>query len=246
MPNSTEKIVFAALILLMFASQAMGASRVTLPLVSAPQDTVDAAVPIPDVGVSIALVNYNSLGNSATFAVIKDGVVVAYEASDNIALGASIDLLDNCSTYVSNALPSIVELIVSCPIVEVVANSIDLNLSSDFISFIEDNGIYVKVASAQDFNRDYDTIIILGGPDAPEGVGDIVQTVLSQEDQEYLRIQGNNEMFVRKNPWWARYGHKTITVIAGSDRQETLTAILENQGRLFHEIEVFIEFRKLA
>jgi hypothetical protein len=232
MPNNSKIIVLIALIFLILASQAMGASRLTLPLVSAPQDAVDAAVPIPDVGVSLAMVSYNPLGKSATFAVVREGVVVAYESSDNIVVGASIDLLDNCSTYVAKALPDIVELIVSCPIVEVVANSIDLNLSSDFISFIEDNGIYVKHTSAKDFNKDYDTIIILGGPDAPEGVGDIVRQVLSEETQELLRVSGKRGVFVNENPWWPRYGHKTITVIAGSDRFETQRAVSENKDKL--------------
>jgi hypothetical protein len=198
------------------------------------------------VGVSVALVNYNPTKKSATFAVVKDGAIVTFESSDNIVVDASIDLLDNCSTYVAQALPNSVSVIVSCPVVEVVANSIDLNLSANFVTFLEGRGVYVRLAPAQDFDRNFDTIIILGGPDAPEGVGEIVQSVLSQEDQDFLRTHGNKEMFVRENPWWLRYGHKTITVIAGFDRHETQTAVLENQGRLFQDIEVFIEFRKLA
>ncbi|RMF89121.1 MAG: DUF3344 domain-containing protein, partial [Methanobacteriota archaeon] len=78
--------------------------------------------------------------------------------------------------YTDNPIyPSIVVLDVKLPPkprVVVLANSIDYSLASDFIQFLESKGLEVIHATADDFDqyRTQKFIVILGGPDAPEGV----------------------------------------------------------------------------
>ncbi len=95
---------------------------------------------------------------------------------------------------------------------------------------MSNNGIEVIHTNAQDFER-YKTerfIVTLGGPDAYEGVGAIVQSpgLLTSEEQNYVRTKGNRRMFVKTNVW--TQGQK-VFVIAGSDRHQTQNAHLENR-----------------
>lgn len=63
------------------------------------------------------------------------------------------------------------------------ANSIDYNLASDFLGFLRNRGMDIIHTDASNFNQ-YQTekfIVILGGPDAYDGVGNIVQQVLTLE-----------------------------------------------------------------
>ncbi len=116
------------------------------------------------------------------------------------------------------------------PRIVVLANSIDYNLASEFFGFLKNNGIEVISTNAQNFDR-YKTekfIVILGGPDAYEGVGAIVQSpgLLISEEQNFVRTKGNRKMFVKTNVW--TQGQR-VFIIAGSDRYQTQSAHLENR-----------------
>ncbi len=82
------------------------------------------------------------------------------------------------------------------PKVVILSNSIDYARALDFVEFLENNGMEVIRASATDFDqyKNERFIVILGGPDAPEGVGEIVQRVLTGDEQDYLREKGNRKM----------------------------------------------------
>ncbi len=116
------------------------------------------------------------------------------------------------------------------PRIVVLANSIDYNLATEFFGFLRNNGIEVINTNAQDFER-YKAerfIVILGGPDAYEGVGAIVQSpgLLTSEEQNYVRTKGNRKMFVKTNVW--TQGQR-VFIIAGSNRFHTQNAHLENR-----------------
>jgi hypothetical protein len=106
------------------------------------------------------------------------------------------------------------------------ANSIDYNLSKNFTAFLK--GINIIYTSPENFskykNRRF--IVILGGPDAYEGVGEIVQEVLNRSEQDYLRIKGHRKMYVKTGVWTKR---QVVIVIAGSDREQTMLAGNENK-----------------
>jgi hypothetical protein len=89
-------------------------------------------------------------------------------------------------------------------------------------------------ASAGDFDqyKNERFIVILGGPDASEGVGKIVQGVLTGDEQNYLREKGNRKMYVKDDVWTQE---QAVFVIAGSDRNGTQEAHKENRERLAQE-----------
>ncbi|MFQ5888171.1 MAG: hypothetical protein ACE5HY_05695, partial [Candidatus Hydrothermarchaeales archaeon] len=68
-------------------------------------------------------------------------------------------------------------------------------------------------------------IIILGGPDAYEGLGEIVSEVLSDAEEAAIRQAGAQTMYVKYNFWADRYTHNQVVIIvAGSDRSNTQAA----------------------
>jgi hypothetical protein len=114
----------------------------------------------------------------------------------------------------------------------VVANSIDSALVEEFLSELKISGINSKLMNASDFTMNMRTsnrlIIILGGPDAPEGVGELVGNILSQEEQQTIR--GDQQaLFIKKNVYTDRFSYsQKVIIIAGSNRDRTKKAGLEN------------------
>ncbi len=120
------------------------------------------------------------------------------------------------------------------PRIVVLANTIDQSLASDFFGFIENKGIEVIQANTSYFEqyKKDKFIVILGGPDAGEGVGDVVKEVLEDDEKEYLRAPGNRRIYVKTNVWAT--GQK-VMVIAGSGRNQTKIAHEENRDQVASE-----------
>ena len=112
------------------------------------------------------------------------------------------------------------------------ANSIDYALAQDFIDSLKDTGFEVTRVEAAAFDA-YKTsqfIVILGGQDAPEGIGNIVQQHLSSSEQEHLRVSGSRVMYLKA------YQSQRVFVIAGSDRAQTQQTHVENRGSLYEQV----------
>ncbi len=69
------------------------------------------------------------------------------------------------------------------PRVVVLANSVDYELGSEFFRFLGNKGIDVVHVSATDFEqyKQEKFVVILGGHEAYEGVGDIVKGILTPQ-----------------------------------------------------------------
>jgi len=109
------------------------------------------------------------------------------------------------------------------PRVVVVANSIDYSLAAGFLGFLEGRGLEVERVHPGEFER-YRTepfIVILGGPDAPEGTGEIVRELLTMAEGEAVREAGAQLVYVKRDRW--AEGQRII-IIAGSDRTNTAGA----------------------
>jgi hypothetical protein len=76
--------------------------------------------------------------------------------------------------------------------------------------------------------------VILGGPDALEGVGEIVRIVLNEEEEMALRLPGVREFYVKDGVW--NRGQKVV-VIAGSDRELTRMMVLEKMEEVLSEVK---------
>ena len=103
--------------------------------------------------------------------------------------------------------------------VAIISNQADLPAANYIKQLLSSAGVSATILHASDFEAakgTTDVIIILGGPDAYEGVGQISGRYLSSDDQQYLRSTRGSSV-VRK---FSDSG-KEIIIIAGSTRSET-------------------------
>jgi hypothetical protein len=122
------------------------------------------------------------------------------------------------------------------PKIVLLANSIDLNLSKNFTSFLENNGIDIIHVNALNFSQ-YKTekfLVILGGPDAYEGVGNITREVLTEIEQEQVRARGSRMMYVKTNVW---ANGQVVMVIAGSNRELTMQSGNDNKEAVISRVK---------
>jgi hypothetical protein len=115
------------------------------------------------------------------------------------------------------------------PRIVVLANSIDFALAPDFIEFLKNRGFVVVLTSPADFDscKEMELIVILGGPDAPEGVGEIVIEALNYCEEKAIRQPGARKMYLKNNLWAP---NQKVAVIAGSNREMTKLAHQENRA----------------
>ena len=121
--------------------------------------------------------------------------------------------------------------------VVVLANSIDYGLASDFIKYLKEHEVNVVHSNASEFERlRYNQrVIILGGQNSPEGVGGVVDKVLSAEQEESLLQPGATKMFTSEGFW--QTGQKVI-VLAGFGADDTKTAWSNNKDKVLAAVKV--------
>ncbi len=108
-------------------------------------------------------------------------------------------------------------------IMHVISNRVDRkNAGRRLEEFANKYGIKIVYDKpSEDSLRKNRELIILGGPDAYNGVGDIVREILSEEEQEMVRNRGSKMVFEKENP----YNGGTVYVIAGSTRNDTMNSV---------------------
>lgn len=237
MERKSRPILSAFLLFLFSLSLVLAdASIVILLEVSDPSNAAKAATPVPGTDFKLALVDYNASADYGVFAIVKNSTVIDYVPRDNVKFGEDLKLVEGCSAWVTEKGESYVELVVACERAYVVllANSIDKALAKELIGYLENKSIYVRHINASEFEkrREESSIIILGGPDAPEGVGEIVRGYLTQEEQGFLRVKGNRKMYVKVAQATTQTGEQRIFIFAGSDRNETKRAHEENRDKI--------------
>ncbi|MFH1450879.1 MAG: hypothetical protein ABIF92_02770 [archaeon] len=118
----------------------------------------------------------------------------------------------------------------------VVANSIDYANAADFVKNLDSKGRPVLHVGANELDAHNleKFIVILGGPDAPDGIGVQVRALLSETDMDYLREKhGNKKMFLKTNVWSKG---QIVMIIAGNHRNDTQQATLDNEGNVHTEM----------
>jgi len=109
------------------------------------------------------------------------------------------------------------------------ANDVDHTRASTLVDFLETNGFEVVRITAPELNQ-YKTeqlIIILGGADALDGVGNVVRTVLDEREQELTRL--SMRYFVKTDVWTPG---QRVFVFAGKDREQTMEAHKQYRDRI--------------
>lgn len=116
--------------------------------------------------------------------------------------------------------------------VVVLANSIDGDGASEFYGFLGNNGMEVVVVDASNFSEHSweKFIVILGGQNSPEGVGDIVGELLSDKEEQTLIVSSaSRNMFVKPNVW--RKG-QVVRIFAGYGKEQTKASWRENKHHM--------------
>ncbi len=114
------------------------------------------------------------------------------------------------------------------------ANSIDLALAQELVSYLQERGIKLYVVDASNFSE-YSTkqyIVILGGHRAYEGVGEIVAGILSEEEKAQIEA---GKAYIKKRTVF-RAG-QVVYIFAGRDRNATAQAWQEAYEDVAREIE---------
>ncbi len=120
------------------------------------------------------------------------------------------------------------------PEVVILANSIDLSLAKELVEKLKKNGIKVYPTNASNFSE-YKTkryIIVLGGHEAYEGIGDIVTEITTSEERANI---SKGKVFIKKKSVFR--GSQTVYIFAGANRFLTAEAWKNNINSVIKEIK---------
>lgn len=113
-------------------------------------------------------------------------------------------------------------------VVTVVANSIDREWNSDFVNFLKsERDVTLVHPSEFDVYMNSAYIVILGGNKALEGTGEIVDSMLTEEEKSSAAEEGS--MVVKLNVW--RTG-QVVVVLAGREREHTKAVCEETKEKV--------------
>lgn len=116
--------------------------------------------------------------------------------------------------------------------VTVVGNSIDTPLVQGYLENFRVEGLGVQTVTAGEFERHKTdpVILILGGQNAPEGVGEIAGGVMNpREKADVLSGRDSKVLVVVPNVWADR---QRVMVFAGYGKEQTRSLFAETQGDL--------------
>lgn len=92
-----------------------------------------------------------------------------------------------------------------------------VNLAKDFLNFLNNEGISTVTVTGQfeQFLKER-YIVILGGPNEPGGLGDLVRKILTSDEQREAGQPGKGKMYVKENVFTPG---QAIIIFAGGDAQ---------------------------
>ena len=134
---------------------------------------------------------------------------------------------------------------ISCPVscsggqVIVVANSIDSALNADFVESLQSQWDVLLVHPSEfEPYKTNNYVVVLGGSKAPEGTGEVVESILPRVNT------APGDMQVNLNVW---YPGQVVVVLSGTDRETTRTACETNKKyvmSLFKGVESVLQAAK--
>jgi hypothetical protein len=104
--------------------------------------------------------------------------------------------------------------------VVVLANSIDSEKAADFYTYLGLHGLEPVKVDSKSFGivKNSGHIVILGGQNSPEGVGEWVSKAISEKEREALLLPSASIAFVKKDVF---ANGQTVFVFAGHDSDDT-------------------------
>jgi rhodanese-related sulfurtransferase len=124
----------------------------------------------------------------------------------------------------------------AAPTVTIVGNSIDLALSRGYIDNLKASGIDAIAITAADLpsHKGDANIIILGGQNAPDGIGLVVNELLTaSEKKEVLSAQDAKIVVIIANAWAAK---QKVTIYAGYEKEQTRKVFGDAQGDIMKSL----------
>jgi hypothetical protein len=117
--------------------------------------------------------------------------------------------------------------------IHLLSNSIDLGLATGFLEYFDEKGVKVYHLNASNFTgyNKNKNIVILGGHEAYDGIGDIVKEVLNETEQHEVS-RNNYGTYFMKEKVWTNTAKQRVFVIAGKNRNVTEKACANNMERI--------------
>jgi len=112
----------------------------------------------------------------------------------------------------------------------VITNEANYERSKDVVNFIATRGITIERIAPADFEK-YKTekyILILGGPNDDEGLGDVVKQVLTADEVSFVSQTGNKNLYLKLNKWSEK---QNMLVIAGYDPDATFREFVNSKDK---------------
>ncbi len=106
--------------------------------------------------------------------------------------------------------------------IAIVSNDIDMPAAKKLQKALLGMGLDSEIRSPEEYTYSFSwarVVIILGGHKAPQGIGDIVDKLLTQKEKEFLEKPYHGYYFFR------RIGKTPVVIIAGSTRAETFEVV---------------------
>ena len=104
--------------------------------------------------------------------------------------------------------------------VYIISNNIDVVAKPILEDYFRGFGLFPEFLSPDDMGqiKGVKLIVILGGPDAPQGTGTLVSRYLDSLEINFIRQPGQRFTFIKSDP----YGYADrVIIIAGSEREKT-------------------------
>jgi rhodanese-related sulfurtransferase len=126
----------------------------------------------------------------------------------------------------------------AAPTATIVCNSIDCAMNQGYFDNLASSGINITVIPVDDLpkHKEDPFIIILGGQNAPEGIGRLVSGLLnSREKNEIISTPDSKTTVVIYAPW---VGKQKVLVYAGYGKEQTRKAFGDAQGDLMKSLRL--------
>jgi rhodanese-related sulfurtransferase len=122
------------------------------------------------------------------------------------------------------------------PQITILANSIDLPLSQGYIVTLNALGYGTQTITAADLpsHQGDPFIIILGGQHSPEGIGRIVDGLLTQKEKDAVLASSSSKTAVIIPSLWT--GRQKIMIFAGYGKEQTRKVFGEAQGDIIKSL----------
>ncbi|RLG44038.1 MAG: hypothetical protein DRN78_00790 [Thermoproteota archaeon] len=184
--------------------------------------------------------------SSITGGVLKkaqEGITSLGEHNDTIFGSLDLTGLDgivNLSIISLNASARIneinVSLEVSKPQLGIVANKVDLDLFQGELPQIEAKGFSYSIYTPDELEylSEVPVVLILGGPDAYQDVGDLVRSLLPEDKQQEMRDQSAS--FLLPNALSREGINQTVILVGGKDRYQTLEKVRDIMPFILEEL----------